>query len=173
MPRFKVIGVLSLALALPALGQEIEAVSPVRALEMVKTPGTYLVDVRSVAEYVLIGHPEMAYNVPLTFWSEDEARFVVNPDFLKDLAARFKKQDTLVFICRSGNRSLEAAQMAQRAGYARVYNLGEGFEGELDEKGYRTVGGWKNSLPYTYRFDPKLAYGKPARAPEKRCAFQL
>jgi len=163
MRKFRVIGTVGLALALPVLGQEIGTVSPARALELVKAPGTFLVDVRSVAEYVLIGHPEMACNVPLTFWSEDEARFIANPDFLKDLAARFRKEDTLVFICRSGGRSLEAARMAQSAGYAKVYNVAEGFEGSLDEKGYRTVGGWKNSLPYTFKVDPKLAYRKPRR----------
>jgi rhodanese-related sulfurtransferase len=164
MPKLRVIGTLGLVLILPALSavpamsQDIEAVSPARAFELIKAPGTYLVDVRSVAEYVLVGHPEMAYNVPITFWSEDEARFVVNPNFLEDLTARFEKEDALIFICRSGGRSLRAARAARGAGYAKVYHLAEGFEGALDEKGYRTVGGWKNSLPYTYKIDPKLAY---------------
>jgi rhodanese-related sulfurtransferase len=151
---------LGLTLVAAVLGQDVITVSPARALDLVKEPRTFLVDVRSVAEYVLVGHPEMAYNVPFTFWSDEEGRFVPNPDFLEDLAARFGKDDALVFICRSGGRSRVAAQAAREAGYSKVYNVAEGFEGSLDEKGYRTVGGWKNSLPYTYKVEPGLAYRK-------------
>jgi rhodanese-related sulfurtransferase len=153
-----VFGTISLVAFIPVWGQEIESVTPARAFELAKEPRTYLVDVRSVAEYVLVGHPEIAPNVPLTFWSEDEAKFVVNPNFLEDLAARFEKEDRLIFICRSGDRSLRAAQMALKAGYGKVSHVSEGFEGDLDENGHRTVGGWKNSLPYTYKVDPRLAY---------------
>jgi len=167
--RLALVGILALApaLSLPqAGGGDIESVSPAKAYEMLQAPGTFLVDVRSVAEYVLTGHPEMAYNVPLMFWSEDEAAFVANPNFVPDLAARFKKEDSLLFICRAGGRSLKAARAAQEAGYAKVTNVAEGFEGGVDEKGRRTVGGWKNSLPYTYTVEPRLAYRKSA-GPER------
>jgi rhodanese-related sulfurtransferase len=158
---------LALVLTLPVAGREIETVTPERAYEMVQEPGTYLVDVRSVAEYVLVGHPEMAYNVPITFWNEGEAGFVPNPDFLRDLTARFRKEADIIFICRSGKRSLKAAQLALEAGYAGIYHIAEGFEGELDEKGCRTVGGWKNRLPFTYRLDPKLSFRKAAGVPNE------
>lgn len=154
------VAALGLGFVAGVLAQDVIPVTPARALELVKEPRTFLADVRSVAEYVLVGHPEMAYNVPFTFWSEEEGRFVPNPDFLEDLAARFGKDDVLVFICRSGGRSLAAARSAREAGYSKVYHVAEGFEGGLDEKGYRTVGGWKNSLPYTYKVDPGLAYKK-------------
>ena len=151
-----------------AAGLDIVSVTPGRAFELVKEPRTFLVDVRSVAEYVLIGHPEMAYSVPITFWSEDGAKFVANPDFLTDLEARFAKDDSLIFICRSGGRSRTAAREAAKEGFIKVSHISEGFEGDLDGKGHRTVGGWKNSLPYTYKVDPMRAYGKAATRRDER-----
>lgn len=51
---------------------EITELSPQEAYEMAKNPTSYLIDVRSIAEYVFVGHPEMAYNIPSSFWSEEE-----------------------------------------------------------------------------------------------------
>jgi rhodanese-related sulfurtransferase len=153
------IALVALILAAAAAGAEIETVTPKQAFERLQAPGTFLVDVRSVAEYVWVGHPEMGWNVPLSFWSESEAKLVPNPDFIKDLKARFKLEDTLLFICRSGGRSLQAAQAAAEAGFLKAVNVGQGVEGGADEKGLRTVGGWKNSgLPFTYGLDPQKTY---------------
>ncbi len=151
---------LAVLLTAAAVGQDIETVSPRQAFERLQAPGTFLVDVRSVAEFVLVGHPPMAWNVPLAFWSETEAGFTVpNSDFIKDLKARFKPEDTLIFICRAGGRSLRAAGAAREAGFPKVVNVGEGFEGGIDDKGLRTVGGWRNSgLPFTYALEPQKAY---------------
>jgi len=69
------------------------------------------------------------------------------------------KRIILVFLCRSGKRSVSAAEIMIQAGYLKVYNLTQGFEGKKDENGYRTIGGWKNSgVPYTYILDEKLVY---------------
>jgi rhodanese-related sulfurtransferase len=139
--------------------QEVQNVNPQAAFDLTQKPAAYLVDVRSVAEYVLVGHPTMAVNVPLSFWDDRQANFTANDNFLQDLKRRFQPDDTLIFMCRTGGRSLRAAQAALKAGYTKVYNVVEGFEGPNDEKGYRTKGGWKNSgLPYTYEANPKLAY---------------
>jgi rhodanese-related sulfurtransferase len=140
-------------------GSEVPSISPLEALEMTKTAATYIVDVRSIAEYHLIGHPLDAVNIPLTFWSEKTQSFEPNENFVKDIRERFKTTDILIFICRSGGRSLRAAEEALQAGFSNVYSVKEGFEGEKDDKGYRTVGGWKNrGLPYTYEINPNLAY---------------
>jgi len=140
-------------------GPGIQSLSPLEASEMSKTPGCYIVDVRSIAEYHLIGHPVDAVNIPLTFWNEKIQSFEPNGNFVKDIQGRFKTSDVLIFICRSGGRSLKAAEEAFQAGLAKVYSVREGFEGEKDENGYRTVGGWKNrGLPYTYDINPELAY---------------
>jgi rhodanese-related sulfurtransferase len=146
-------------LAIAAVGQEMAQVDPAKAFEMTKAPSTYLVDVRSAAEYHLVGHPPMAFNVPLSFWSETERTFTPNPNFIDDLKSRFKSEDTLLFICRAGGRSLRAAQAALKAGFAKSVNVVQGFEGEKDENGLPTKSGWKNAgLPYTYAIDPALAY---------------
>jgi rhodanese-related sulfurtransferase len=147
----------------PSSAQDVPGLSSREAYEMImKDPAVRLVDVRSVAEYCLIGHPEMAANVPLTFWDEKAQTFVPNDRFLDDLKARYKPEETLVFMCRSGNRSLRAAQMAREAGYVKVSNITEGFEGEVDARGYRTVNGWKNAgLPYTYQVKKELGYRWP------------
>ncbi len=139
--------------------QEITELSPQEAYEMAQNPSSYLIDVRSIAEYVFIGHPEMAYNIPSSFWNEEEKGFRTNDTFVEELTARFKKNDVLIFLCRSGVRSLSAAKIMVQAGYRKVYNLTQGFEGEKDENGYRTIGGWKNSgVSYTYDLDENLVY---------------
>lgn len=139
--------------------QEIRVLSPQEALEMAKNPGTHIVDVRSIAEYILIGHPVNAFNIPTAFWSEGAQSFEPNKNFIQDIQEQFKTTAVLIFICRSGGRSLKAAEQARKAGFSEVYSVNEGFEGEKDENGHRTVGGWKNrGLPYTYDVNPDLAY---------------
>jgi len=134
-------------------------ISPQKAFEMLENPSTYLIDVRSIAEYVFTGHPEMAYNIPSRFWSEKEQGLVPNENFLQDINSRFEKDDTLIFMCRSGGRSLKAAQLVKEAGFKNVFSINEGFGGEKDAKGLRTINGWKNrQLPYTYKLDDKLIY---------------
>lgn len=142
-----------------AAAQPVPEITPREAYEMTRNPAVRLVDVRSIAEYYFVGHPETAANVPLTFWDEKKQALVDNERFIEDIKTRFRSQDILVFICRSGGRSLKAAQAAQGAGFSKVYSIKEGFEGEKDGQGHRTVGGWKNSgLPYTYDIKEELIY---------------
>jgi rhodanese-related sulfurtransferase len=56
----------------------------------------------------------------------------------------------VVLICRSGKRSLEAGNLLISKGFKEVYNVSEGFEGELDEQHHRsTNGGWRfHGLPW-------------------------
>jgi rhodanese-related sulfurtransferase len=146
-------------LAAAAGGRPVESVDPAKAYELLKAPSTYLVDVRSIAEYVLVGHPEPAFNIPYTFWSEKPATFEPNAGFIQDLKSRFKPEDRLLFICRSGGRSLRAAQEAAAAGFVKAVNVTQGVEGEMDAAGHRTVGGWKGAgLPWTYKVDPEKQY---------------
>ncbi len=148
-----------LALTCCGFSQEITDVSSGEAFELLKEPDTYLVDVRSIAEYVFVGHPGMAHNIPLTFWDEESQDLVSNEMFLEDVKSRFKTADRLIFICRSGGRSLRAARMAQQEGFTRSINIKHGFEGEEDAQGYRVINGWKNSqLPYTYALNEKFIY---------------
>ena len=150
--------------AVPAFGQSVENVDPQKALELLAAPHTFLVDVRSVAEYTFVGHAPMAYNIPLSFWNETGQKLGPNERFVEDLKFRFSSGETLLFICRSGGRSLRAAQAALAAGFTRVINITEGFEGRADDQGHPSIGGWKGAgLPYTLEIDPARAY-RPSAA---------
>ena len=106
-------------------------------------------DVRTEGEWAHIGIPDTAAagegrNDPL-FIQWNLAGGSPNPLFVEQLR-RQAPEDTaveLVFLCRSGARSIAAATAATAAGYTS-YNVLEGFEGETDRFGGRTVNGWKN-----------------------------
>jgi rhodanese-related sulfurtransferase len=74
----------------------------------------------------------------------------VNDRFVDELREAGVAPGTPVyFLCRSGVRSVAAAEAATAAGLGPAYNIVHGFEGPLDEQGRRTVAGWKNSgLPW-------------------------
>jgi rhodanese-related sulfurtransferase len=77
----------------------------------------------------------------------------VNPHFVgqvKKLAGTQHATRPIVLICRSGNRSKEAGEELERAGFTRVYNVLHGFEGELDERHHRNArAGWRfEGLPW-------------------------
>ena len=108
--------------------------------------GAILVDVRTEGEWAHIGIPDTKAtdNDPLFIqWTFPGG--VPNPDFLNDLnqQAPEDRNTELVFLCRSGQRSIAAAIAATQAGFTS-YNVLEGFEGEPDRNGERTVNGWKN-----------------------------
>ncbi len=132
----------------------------------------FLVDCRTRAEYQFVGHPEGSYNIPLRFLTNNVGKKgyteEMNPNFGKDLLARFNPEtDTLIILCRSGNRSCTACNEAIKAGFAenKVFNMMGGFEGGKNENknstyyGKRWAGGWKlEGLPWTYKMDQKLMY---------------
>jgi rhodanese-related sulfurtransferase len=108
--------------------------------------GAILVDVRTEGEWAHIGIPDTkgTENDPL-FIQWNLAGGAPNPHFVEQLRQQ-APEDTaveLVFLCRSGVRSVAAATAATAAGYT-AYNVLEGFEGETDRFGERTVNGWKN-----------------------------
>ncbi|GAA1254454.1 rhodanese-like domain-containing protein [Arthrobacter pascens] len=108
--------------------------------------GAILVDVRTEGEWAHIGMPNTAAteNDPLFIqWTFPGG--IPNPEFIDQLKLQAPEEDgtELVFLCRSGQRSIAAAIAATRAGFTS-YNVLEGFEGEPDRYGERTVNGWKN-----------------------------
>ncbi len=108
--------------------------------------GAILVDVRTEGEWAHIGIPDTkaTENDPL-FIQWNLAGGIPNSRFIEDLQQQAPEDDgvELVFICRSGQRSIAAAIAATQAGFT-AYNVLEGFEGEPDRYGERTVNGWKN-----------------------------
>jgi rhodanese-related sulfurtransferase len=111
-----------------------------------------LVDVRTRAEWAYVGVPDLTglgKDVVRVEWTRypDGAP---NAAFLDELAAAGVDRDrSVVFLCRSGVRSVAAAEAATRAGYAKAYNVTEGFEGPLDAAGHRGARGWRAAgLPW-------------------------
>ena len=122
-----------------------------------------ILDVRTPEEYVFVGHPEMARNIPLVFakhqWDADKNQFVMepNPDFISRVKGLHTSTDTLLVMCRSGGRGAKAVNALAKAGFVNVYNVIDGMEGDkVDDPGSINHGklmknGWKNSgLPWTY-----------------------
>ena len=55
----------------------------------------------------------------------------------------------VLFICRSGHRSIGAAEAATAAGISQAFNVLDGFEGGLDENDHRGNAGWRAlNLPW-------------------------
>jgi rhodanese-related sulfurtransferase len=119
-------------------------------------PAAMLVDVRTDAEWNFVGIPDLVdagKRVVLIPWQVYPS-MAVNSHFAEALhKAGVLPEHRVYFICRSGARSLAAAQAAQAAGYPTVFNVADGFEGPVDRDGHRgTAAGWKAAaLPWVQR----------------------
>lgn len=103
-------------------------------------PGAVIVDVRSHAERDLVGFIESAVTLEWQTYPDWRPNFY----FITQLKAAVDPEALVMFICRSGYRSDEAAMAAQTAGYSESYNILEGFEGDKNEAGQRGLNnGWK------------------------------
>lgn len=109
-------------------------------------PGARIVDVRCRAEWDWVGRVPGAVEIE---WNQYPGS-VRNPHFLAELKRQVDPQALVMFLCRSGVRSIGAASAASEAGYTNCYNILEGFEGDKDAHGHRnTVGGWRKAgLPW-------------------------
>ena len=119
----------------------ITRVSPARALQHILEDGYGYLDVRSEQEFSL-GHPEGAYNIALQHMGAQG--MVDNPDFLTTVQGAFAKDAKLVVGCRSGRRSMRAAQVLIDAGFTHVIEQRAGFEGPKDAFGRTQEKGWKD-----------------------------
>jgi len=135
----------------------VENVPPRQVWEALrKDPKAQLVDVRTDAEWTFVGLPDLSSAgkqvVPIQW--QVYPTMVRNTAFAHQLKeAGFTAEHHIYFICRSGQRSLAAAQAAQAAGFPRSYNVADGFEGGVDAAGHRGVAsGWKaEGLPWRQR----------------------
>lgn len=122
--------------------------SPTEAWTLLESePDAVLIDVRTVPEWHYVGRPELGALGKATQFCEwvrfpDGAR---NPEFVAQAAEKVPDPEApVLFLCRSGQRSRAAAIAMTEAGYARCYNVAEGFEGDKDAQGRRgRTGGWK------------------------------
>jgi rhodanese-related sulfurtransferase len=121
------------------------AVTPAEAQALMQQ-GARLVDVRTEAEQLYVGSVPGSDAVEWNTYPEGTR----NPHFLQQLSNTVKKDEPVMFLCRSGVRSHQAAIAATQAGWTEAYNILEGFEGDKDAEGHRgTLGGWRKAgLPW-------------------------
>lgn len=108
--------------------------------------GAKLVDVRTDAELHYVGSVPGSETIEWNTFPEGQR----NPAFLEQLGKVARKDEPVMFLCRSGVRSHSAAIAATQAGWTEAYNILEGFEGDKDAAGHRNVtGGWRKAgLPW-------------------------
>ncbi len=141
-------------------GAELKGINSKEAYKMVmgNSSDTFIVDVRTKAEYEFVGHPDLpngSPNIPLYFYPT----WTLNNDFVKKVEERYRRDAVIITICRSGKRAEVAARILLEAGFKNVLYVTDSFEGSKDKNGYRTVNGWKvNGLPYTYKLNDDLIY---------------
>jgi rhodanese-related sulfurtransferase len=122
-------------------------VSPKDAWQLFSEGQVMLVDVRSPEERKFVGQVPGTLAVP---WASGTS-LTRNPRFARELESKAGKDQAILLLCRSGKRSALAAEAATKAGFAHVFNIAEGFEGEIDEHGQRGHhDGWRfHGLPWT------------------------
>ncbi len=131
--------------------------TPTEAHELLASnPRAILIDVRSNMEFLFVGHPQGAVHIP---WI-DEPDWDVNPNFVRQIRelmlggiicdSEVGGCAPVVLICRSGKRSVEAGKALIEGGFQDVYNVLDGFEGDLDDDHHRsTLAGWRyEGLPW-------------------------
>ncbi|WP_310632207.1 rhodanese-like domain-containing protein [Paraburkholderia sp.] len=122
------------------------SVTPQQAWALHGAGEAVIVDVRTAEERKFVGHVPDTLHVP---WATGTS-LTRNPRFVRELEAKTGKSAAIVLLCRSGNRSAQAAEAAAKAGFAHVFNVSEGFEGDLDETRHRGQrNGWRfRGLPW-------------------------
>jgi rhodanese-related sulfurtransferase len=120
--------------------------TPLQAWQVLQAGEAVLVDVRTNEERVFVGHVPGSVHVA---WATGTS-LTRNPRFVRELEAKVPKHQAVLLLCRSGKRSALAATAATQAGFTQVFNVLEGFEGDLDEHGQRgQVNGWRShALPW-------------------------
>lgn len=178
---FGVIGAIALmAAALPATAGDFDSVPekkattlklylhPKDALARVSGPEAakiLFIDVRTPQEAMFVGMASLVdANIPymvmpeLPEWDgkKNVYKLVQNSGFLTAVTAKLEakgmtKNDMVILMCRSGDRSATAANLLAKDGFTQVYSVLEGFEGDMSKEGRRAVNGWKNDgLPWSY-----------------------
>lgn len=126
-----------------------QQLDPKQAYAMLKeNPDALFIDCRSDTEHFFVGHPSDSVHVA---W-QDGPEFEINPNFVGEVRrlAGHTTQRPVILICRSGRRSIDAADALEQAGFTHVYNVVHGFEGELNNEHHRSsVNGWRHEgLPW-------------------------
>lgn len=134
----------------------IKRIAPKEAHELLGQGWVY-VDVRSIPEFEA-GHPAGAYNIPLMHFVPGRG-MAPNPDFAEVFQRHFRHDAKVVVGCKTGGRSLRAAELLAGLGYSDIVDMQGGFEGERDLSGRTVMPGWKESgLPIETAAPPERTY---------------
>jgi rhodanese-related sulfurtransferase len=134
-----------------------------------------IIDVRTPEEFLFVGHPTMAWKIPIAAqsytWDPEKGKYpmTVLPDFVSRVREIAEPDDVVMIMCRSGGRSAIAVNMLADAGFSQAYQIVDGMEGDIVDdpaslyKGQRMKNGWKNSgCPWTYKLNPdRMLLPKP------------
>ncbi|MGL4305611.1 MAG: rhodanese-like domain-containing protein [Mycobacteriaceae bacterium] len=133
-------------------------ITPEQAWKLLtENPHAVLVDVRTDAEWRYVGVPDTsAINRTTVFveWvsypaGQPNSHFISQLNEAGIISADSGEDRPIIFLCRSGQRSIGAAVAATAAGITPAYNILDGFEGGLDSAGHRGSVGWRaNGLPW-------------------------
>jgi rhodanese-related sulfurtransferase len=123
------------------MATNVKRVSPHEAKKLIDEEGYIYLDVRSEPEYNA-GHPSGAHNLPLMH--SGPGGMQPNIEFLDIAEALYSKDAKIVVGCRSGQRSLRAAELLTSAGYTNVVDQRAGFDGTRDSFGGIVEAGWGN-----------------------------
>jgi len=125
-------------------------ITPVQAWKLLSdNPRAVLVDVRTDAEWRFVGVPDLSSlgrEVVFIEWNTSDGRH--NENFAGELRDRIAPaaadaERPVIFLCRSGQRSIGAAEAATAMGITPSYNVLDGFEGHLNANGHRGETGWR------------------------------
>lgn len=126
----------------------IENLNPQQAWDLLQqNTNTVLVDVRTKIEHAFVGHPPGAIHIA---WKE-APDWQLNSKFVAEVRKAVPDYNApVLLLCRSGQRSLDAAKALEEAGFQYLINIVDGFEGPLDQHNHRgNLGGWRfNGLPW-------------------------
>ena len=126
----------------------IENLNPRQAWDLLQqNADAVLVDVRTKVEHAFVGHPLGAIHIA---WKE-APEWQVNSKFVAEVERIVPdKNAPVLLLCRSGQRSLDAAKALENAGFRRLVNIVDGSEGPLDQHNHRgNLGGWRfNGVPW-------------------------
>lgn len=138
---------------------------------LTREPSILFIDVRTPAEFGLVGHPvAIDRNIPFAYLGDTvnpnfgQYGFVRNPHFVSQVedyvtAAGGTNSSPVIVICRSGSRSKHSVDLLAKAGFTNVWNVVDGFEGRANDMGHRTVEGWRyEDLPWSYTIRPGQAH---------------
>jgi rhodanese-related sulfurtransferase len=127
-----------------------------------------LIDVRTPDECLFVGHPPMAWKIPVAAqlyeWDAAKKQYPMKPtpDFVARVQSEARPEATILVMCRSGGRSAIAANMLAAAGFKDVHNIVDGMEGDVVAeqdsvfRGQRVKNGRKNSgCPWAYQLTPE------------------